>query len=205
MPKAKSNTKARDAFVSKKIAKMSLEEKVGQLLTFTWRGTIPTPSGIEQITKLQCGGLCLEPYALETCKNLYWGNSQVDKTFKKPKGYFAISNTYFAGKTFGISITPGDYTEALNKMQRIAVNRPSGIPLHMTIDMEGDFKNDYMAGGIRQFPSQMGMAAIGDPKLTYKVANTGLRLQHESEKSGNRRQVVLRRSGNLCRSRGRGR
>ena len=176
MPKAKSNTKARDAFVSKKIAKMSLEEKVGQLLTFTWRGTIPTPSGIEQITKLQCGGLCLEPYALETCKNLYWGNSQVDKTFKKPKGYFAISNTYFAGKTFGISITPGDYTEALNKMQRIAVNRPSGIPLHMTIDMEGDFKNDYMAGGIRQFPSQMGMAAIGDPKLTYKVANTLARI-----------------------------
>src|SRR4030042_2342613 len=162
----------RDAFISKKLAKMALEEKVGQLLTFTRRGTQITPSGIEQITRLQCGGLCLEPYAVETCKNLYWGNSQIDKTFKPPKGYFTIANTYFAGKNFGISITPGDYTKDLNKLQKFALSRPSGIPLHMTIDFEGDFKNDYMAGGIRQFPSPMGMAAIGDTKLTHKINTT---------------------------------
>jgi len=167
-----SNTKDRDAFVSKKLASMSLEEKVGQLLTFTWRGTMLTPSGIEQITRLHCGGLCLEPYALETCKNLYWGNSQIDQNFKKPKDYFTISNTYFAGKTFGISITPEEYTKALNKLQKIALKRPSAIPLHMTIDFEGDFKNDYMAGGIRQFPGPMGMAAIGDVDLTYKIGLT---------------------------------
>ena len=167
----KSNAK-RDAFISKKLAKMSLEEKVGQLLTFTRRGAMLTPSGIEQITRLQCGGLCLEPYAVETCKNLYWGNSQIDQTFKKPADYFTIANTYFAGKTFGISITPEDYTKDLNRLQKIAVARRSGIPLHMTIDFEGDFKNDYMAGGIRQFPPPMGMAAIGDPKLTYKIGLT---------------------------------
>ena len=165
-------SKERDAFVSKKLESMSLEEKVGQCLTFTWRGTILTPSGIEQITRLHCGGLCLEPYALETCKNLYWGNSQIDQKFKKPAGYFPISNTYFDGKTFGISITPEEYTKALNKLQKIALKRPSKIPLHMTIDFEGDFKNDYMAGGIRQFPSPMGMAAIGDVKLTYKIGLT---------------------------------
>jgi beta-N-acetylhexosaminidase len=165
-------SKEGDIFISKKLKSMSLEEKVGQLLTFTWRGTIITPSGIEQITKLHCGGLCLEPYALETCKNLYWGNSQLDRTFKKPKDYFTISNTYFAGKTFGISITPEDYTDRLNQLQKIAMSRPSGIPLHMTIDFEGDFKNDYMSGGIRQFPGPMGMAAIGDPKLTYKINYT---------------------------------
>jgi len=162
-------SKDKNAFINKKLQSMSLEEKVGQLLTFTWRGTILTPSGIEQITRLNCGGLCLEPYALETCKNLYWGNSQLDPKFKKPKDYFAISNTYFAGKTFGISITPEEYTERLNKLQKIALSRPSGIPLHMTIDFEGDFKNDYMSGGIRQFPAPMGMAAMGDPKLTYKI------------------------------------
>ena len=85
---------ARDTFINQKLAGMSLEEKVGQLFTFTWRGTILTPSGVEQITRLHCGGLCLEPYALETCKNLYWGNSQVDKTFKQPKDYFDIAHTY---------------------------------------------------------------------------------------------------------------
>jgi len=169
---AKKSDAKRDAFVSKKLAKMTLEEKIGQLLTFTRRGAMLTPSGIEQITRLQCGGLCLEPYAVETCKNLYWGNSQIDKTFKPPKDYFTISNTYFAGKNFGISITPGDYTKDLNKLQKIAMARRSAIPLHMTIDFEGDFKNDYMAGGIRQFPPPMGMAAIGDEKLTYKIGLT---------------------------------
>jgi beta-N-acetylhexosaminidase len=165
-------SKQRDDFVSKKLASMSLSEKVGQLLTFTWRGTMITPSGIEQITRLHCGGLCLEPFTIETCKNLYWGNSQIDPNFKKPEDYFVISNTYFSGNTAGVSIRPEEYTKVLNKLQKIALNRPSGIPLHMTIDFEGDFKNDYMAGGIRQFPGPMGMAAIGDVDLTYKIGAT---------------------------------
>ena len=78
-------SKERDKFVDAKLAKMTLAEKCGQVLTFTWRGAYLTPSGIEQITKLHAGGLCLEPYALETCKNIYWGRSQVDPNFKKPK------------------------------------------------------------------------------------------------------------------------
>ncbi len=165
-------SKERDKFVSKQLSKMTLEEKVGQVLTFTWRGTVFTPSGIEQVTRLHCGGLCLEPYAVETCKNLYWGNSQIDQTFKKPKGYYKIAETYFAGSDFGISITPEEYAKRLKRWQKIAMNRPSGVPLHITIDFEGDFKNDYMAGGIRQFPGPMGMAAIGDKKITYKIGET---------------------------------
>ena len=39
-------SKERDKFVSKQLSKMTLEEKVGQVLTFTWRGTMFTPSGI---------------------------------------------------------------------------------------------------------------------------------------------------------------
>ncbi|HPI34972.1 MAG: glycoside hydrolase family 3 N-terminal domain-containing protein [Prolixibacteraceae bacterium] len=164
-------SKERDAFVSAKIAKMSLLEKCGQLLTFTWRGAIPTPSGIEQITKLHAGGICLEPYALETCKNLYWGRSQVDPNFEKPADYFDISHTWFDSRAFGISVTPEELTEALNNLQKIAMERPSGIPLHVTIDMEGDFKNDYSAGGVLQFIPPMGITAIGDVDLAYKIAN----------------------------------
>lgn len=164
-------SKERDDFVAAKIAKMSLLEKCGQLLTFTWRGAIPTPSGIEQITKLHAGGICLEPYALETCKNLYWGRSQVDPNFKKPKDYFDIAHTWFNSRAFGISVTPEELTEALNNLQKIAMDRPSGIPLHVTIDMEGDFKNDYTAGGVLQFIPPMGITAIGDVDLAYKLAN----------------------------------
>lgn len=162
----------RDQFISSKLEKMTLAEKVGQLLTFTWRGAILTPSGIEQITRLHAGGLCLEPYALETCKNLYWGNTQYDPNFERPPDYFNIAQTYFDDHNFGVSVTPEELTLALNRVQTIALGRPSGIPLHITIDFEGDLKNDYTAGGIRQFPSPMGLAAIGDPALTYQVGLT---------------------------------
>jgi beta-N-acetylhexosaminidase len=162
----------RDDVVSAKLAKMTLAEKCGQVLTFTWRGAYLTPSGIEQVTKLHAGGLCLEPYALETCKNLYWGRSQVDPHFKQPKDYFDIAHTYFDDHNYGVSVAPEELTVALNKLQEIAMSRPSGIPLHVTIDMEGDFKNDYTSGHVLQFPPPMGMTAIGDLDLAYKVANT---------------------------------
>lgn len=162
----------RDKFVASKLAKMTLEEKCGQVLTFTWRGAYLTPSGFEQLTRLHAGGLCLEPYALETCKNLYWGRSQVDPNFKKPKDWFDIAHTYFDDRSFGVSVTPAELTAALNQLQQIAMNRPAGIPLHITIDMEGDFKNDYASGHVVQFPPPMGITAIGDLDLAYKVANT---------------------------------
>ena len=162
----------RDNFVASKLSKMTLEEKCGQVLTFTWRGAYLTPSGFEQLTRLHAGGLCLEPYALETCKNLYWGRSQVDPNFKKPKDWFDIAHTYFDDRSFGVSVTPEELTEALNKLQKIAMGRPAGIPLHITIDMEGDFKNDYASGHVIQFPPPMGITAIGDLDLAYKVANT---------------------------------
>jgi len=165
-------SKDRDAFVSEKLASMTLAEKCGQVLTFTWRGAYLTPSGVEQITRLHAGGVCLEPYALETCKNLYWGRSQVDPDFKKPKDYFDIAHTYFDDRSFGVSVTPEELTVALNRLQEIALSRPSGIPLHVTIDMEGDFKNDFTSGHVVQFPPPMGMTAIGDVDLAYKVANT---------------------------------
>ncbi len=162
----------RDKFVASKLAKMTLEEKCGQVLTFTWRGAYLTPSGFEQLTRLHAGGLCLEPYALETCKNLYWGRSQVDPNFKKPKDWFDIAHTYFDDRSFGVSVTPAELTAALNQLQQIAMKRPAGIPLHITIDMEGDFKNDYASGHVVQFPPPMGITAIGDLDLAYKVANT---------------------------------
>jgi beta-N-acetylhexosaminidase len=165
-------SKERDRFVAAKLAKMTLAEKCGQVLTFTWRGAYLTPSGFEQLTRLHAGGLCLEPYALETCKNLYWGRSQVDPNFKRPKDWFDIAHTYFDDRSFGVSVTPAELTAALNQLQKIAMSRPAGVPLHITIDMEGDFKNDFASGHVVQFPPPMGITAIGDLDLAYKVANT---------------------------------
>ena len=106
-------SEGRDVLLNQKLERMSLPEKVGQLLTFTWRGGILTPSSIEQITRLHAGGLCLEPFTLETCKNLYWGNSQYDPTFQQPPDYYNIAHTYFDPHNHGVSVTPEELTDYL--------------------------------------------------------------------------------------------
>ncbi|HZL45384.1 MAG TPA: glycoside hydrolase family 3 N-terminal domain-containing protein, partial [Opitutaceae bacterium] len=82
------------------------------------------------------------------------------------------AHTYFDDRSFGVSVTPAELTAALNQLQKIAMSRPAGVPLHITIDMEGDFKNDFASGHVVQFPPPMGITAIGDLDLAYKVANT---------------------------------
>ena len=65
------------------------------------------------------------PTFSKTSKNLYWGRSQVNSNFKKPKDYFDIAFTYFDDHNYGVSISPHELTVALNKLQEIATNRPS--------------------------------------------------------------------------------
>ena len=55
------------------------------------------------------------------------------------------------------------------KLKTIAMNRPSGIPLHIGTDFENDFSHDYPFDGIHIFPANMGITATGDPENAYRV------------------------------------
>ena len=163
----------RDDFVSAKLAKMTLLEKCGQVLTFTWRGAYLTPSGIEQITKLARRRRVPGAVRAGNLQEPLLGTFAKWIRTSKSRRTTSISRTLtLTTAAIGVSVTPEELTAALNKLQEIAMNRPSGIPLHVTIDMEGDFKNDYTSGHVVQFPPPMGMTAIGDLDLAYKVANT---------------------------------
>ena len=52
----------KDNFVASKLSKMTLEEKCGQVLTFTWRGAYLTPSGSFSITLMRQNCLFCEHY-----------------------------------------------------------------------------------------------------------------------------------------------
>ena len=47
--------------------------------------------------------------------------------------------------------------------------RPGGVPLHISIDQEGDISRDFSFAGINLFPSAMGLTATGDPQMAYEA------------------------------------
>ena len=51
----------KNKFVNDIISKMTLDQKVGSLLTLGFTGTMITPDVYEQVTKYHCGGLRLTP------------------------------------------------------------------------------------------------------------------------------------------------
>ena len=163
------NSKHRDAFVNKLLGKMTLDEKVGQCFTLSWRGSIITPSVMDVIEKLHVGGLRIEPYTTESAVALYYGRRLSDPNFKPPKDYRQIAQTYFKAKHPGTYISPDEYADRINRLQKIATARPSGVPLHIATDFEGDFSHDYAHGGMNLFPPNMGLTACDDPELVYQV------------------------------------
>jgi len=159
----------RKQYIDDLLEKMTVEEKVGQCFTFSWRGSVITPSVKALIEKLHVGGLRIEPYTAESARSTYYGKSLADSDYEKPEGYFDTPKTYFTSKTPANYIQPSEYAERINKLQQIAVSRPSGIPLNICIDNEGACTNDYQFGGMPGYPALMGLAASGDLKLTEDV------------------------------------
>ena len=164
-------------FVDKVLGRMTLDEKIGQCITMVWRGSLVTPSVVEEITRLHVGGLRVEPIFTESAMRQYYKHSTKAKNFRKPKGYFKIAETYFRPHDVPLTVTATEYARRLNRLKEIAMNRPSGVPLHVTTDFEGGYSHDFSFDGINIFPANMGLRAAGGPDLAYQVGRAiGLQL-----------------------------
>jgi beta-N-acetylhexosaminidase len=144
------------------IAKMTLEQKIGSLLTLGFAGTSIRPYHYEYIEKYHCGGLRLTPWTR------VFGNYVDPKT-----GSTVVRVENEDGYKKGIQpayTSPAEYRKILDQLQRIAMNRPLGIPLHFSFDQEGGSSADYNCGGVNIFPKPMGLRATGDSRLAYEVA-----------------------------------
>lgn len=151
------------------LSRMTLDEKIGQCLTHSWRGGLVTPSVVETITRLHCGGLRIEPYSMESAHRLYYGQRGDTGGWTPPEGYFRVAETYFNPEIGSFNIPASEYAARLNRLKEIAMNRPSGVPLHICTDFEGDFSRDYPFDGVHIFPANMGIRAAGGPDLAFEV------------------------------------
>lgn len=138
--------------IEQTLSRMSLEQKAGQVFTFQKTGSMVQPEDRKAILELHCGGFRLHPWegaAHDYCK-------PGDKTnAMSPKKKY-LGSPY---------LTPGQLAAQLNDMQDLALSRNPGIPLHYSIDQEGDQSGDYTRGGVVFVPSAMGYTAAGDLEL----------------------------------------
>ena len=144
-------------FVEHVIASMTIEQKIGQVFTFAFNGSIPTPQVIKSVTELHAGGLRLTP----------WERASV--SYKKPGADGTVSQRDLrAAYTGAPSLTAAQYTRILNDLQDRAMARTPAVPLHYAIDQEGGVYNDFSSGGPHFFPANMGYTAMNDPDLFYQ-------------------------------------
>ncbi|MCK9478615.1 MAG: hypothetical protein M0R40_03820 [Firmicutes bacterium] len=154
--------KTENKFVKSIIGKMSLEQKVGALLTLGFAGTLVREHIYENITKYHCGGLRLTPHSR------LFGNYVDPKTGKSIVNV-VDSKGYKKGLKPPVT-TAEEYKRILLELQELAMSRPLGLPLHFSFDQEGGTSADYSFGGVNIFPKPMGITATGDPQLAYEVA-----------------------------------
>ncbi len=159
----------KEKFIDDIINNMTLEQKIGQCLVIGFVGTVITPEILNRIKKYTPAGIrtgltfriksaIYDPYA--------YNEEFLDRVIRQPKGTV---------KDFCLDIpvphcTNEEYCAFLNTLKACAAESGAKIPLHITLDMEGDSSADYFRGGINYFPSQMGLAKTGDVSLAHDAA-----------------------------------
>lgn len=153
----KKNTYVRDL-----IGRMSLEQKIGAVLILGFAGTVPRAHIYKYIEEYHCGGLRL------SCDMRQFG-SYVDpngnKTVVKLENADGIR---FKGPAPVPTLS--QYKAVLDDLQSHARKRPLSIPLHFSYDQEGGSSADFFFGGVNLFPKPMGIRAMNDPDMAYRIA-----------------------------------
>ncbi len=153
--------KKENQFVKDLIGRMTLDQKIGALLTLGFAGAVPRQHIYDFITKYHCGGLRL------TTASRTFGN------YVDPKSSKAVVNvTAKRGVKYSTApiCTASEYKAVLDELQAVARQRPLSLPLHFSFDQEGGTSADFFFGGVNIFTKPMGQRATNDPKLAYEIA-----------------------------------
>ena len=157
------NHTTKDQFIKNTISSMSLEQKVGALLTLGFNGTILTPNIIDYLETYHCGGLRLTPG--ERTFGSYV-DPKTGKSIVNLKG-----NDYVYKGNHAPEPTGAEYKEILDRIKQVAQHRPGSLPLHFSFDNEGDGNEANCSfAGFSIFPKPMGIRATGDLQYAYEAA-----------------------------------
>lgn len=149
-------------YIKNLISRMSLEQKIGAMLTLGFSGVVPKAHIYKYIEEYHCGGLRLETSFRQ------FGN-YVDP--KNNKTVVKIENKNgIRFETNAPICTASQYKEVLDGLQARARKRNLSIPLHFSFDQEGGSSANFFFGGVNLFTKPMGIRAMDDPKMAYRIA-----------------------------------
>ncbi|MBN2582299.1 MAG: glycoside hydrolase family 3 protein [Planctomycetes bacterium] len=157
--------------VDKALGRMTLEQKVGQLFTQSFYGTLITPDVVHMIKDMNCAGLRVTQFYRQF--RHYARPGQQREAFDKsspadmPADQFSDIKDTLCKSPY---VTVEEYAAILNRLKEIAAERSYDAPLHLCLDQEGDGSADFVRGGVRFFPCQWGLARTGDPAHVYRSA-----------------------------------
>jgi len=158
------------------LGKMTLEQKVGQLFTQAFYGSVITPDVVHMIRNMHCGGLRVTQFYRQFLQ--YARPGQERKSFDQmtpasvtPHEFNDVKDHLCKPPYLAIP----EYTEVLNRLKEIAAERPYDAPLHLCLDQEGDMSFDLVRDGVRYFPSPWGLARNGDAELVYEASKATAR------------------------------
>ncbi|OGS27459.1 MAG: hypothetical protein A2297_04865 [Elusimicrobia bacterium RIFOXYB2_FULL_48_7] len=152
--------------VEKLLAKMTLEQKVGQMFVFGFSGTYPHPDIIEMIEKYNVAGFRVVPWSNIFLRRLKPGHPGIPRVTRDPQGKERV---YCLASELAPFVSPEQYAKVINKLRKRSIETGAGIPVYICSDNEGGLSFDFTSFDFSGFPAPMGLAASGDPSICYKV------------------------------------
>jgi len=157
-----------EKWVDQLLGKMTLDQKIGQMLVFGFCGPVITPDIVELIRKYHIGGLRIsQKFRMMTVANDVKPGTEPDENIKRSLHYPSGLNRDYAYISRPTCCTAGEYATSLNRLRDYAIDRSLGIGIHCVIDQEGSASDDLLSSQ-RLFPQAMGYSAACDTNLAYR-------------------------------------
>ena len=145
--------------------RMTLEQKVGQMMVFGFCGPIITPDIVDLIQKHHVGGLRIsQKFRTMSMVHDVKPGTEPDANIRRSIHTPIGNHRDFSGLKAATSATAYEYAEVLNRLRALSQKRDLGIPIHFTVDQEGSACDDILSGQ-RLFPHPKGVATAKEPKL----------------------------------------
>lgn len=148
------------------MGRMTLDDKVGQLLCFGFCGTYPYPDIVDMIDRHRVAGFRVTPYARKFGR--YFGPNHPG-TPRISRPLQPRERTVGAGAP-PTRLNAREYAALLNQLRQRSLERGAGVPLYFSLDWEGNGSADYLADNMHGVPHPMGLALAGDDALIRRAA-----------------------------------
>ncbi len=157
--------------VDEALGKMTLRQKVGQLFTQSFYGSLVTADVEHMIKNMDCAGFRVTSFYRQFRHYARPGQKREGFDFTSPADMpadqFSDIKDQLCKPPY---LNVDEYAALMNRLKEIAAERNYNIPLHLCLDQEGNTSADFIRGGVSLFPGQWGLARTGDETVVYESA-----------------------------------